>query len=316
MVPRHLVPALASVANIAIDKVLINGAVLHGQNKPSGEVGFVAAFVLGGITDVAKAWRRLLKPHNLTIKVNGVFCHQSPEATFTDSKGQVVSCELADLLIVVDDLTAGSPQRRRAALIQAKMAAPRGGQTLTKRGDLRQLDLLTNWPTFTLPANFTPGPRNIKNCQHAGSLSDCAWYGLISPQPNPLWHQQAPATSMPAGGDLLGTFLARMVEAGQLGYGREATGTADDWSRTVHDLMTTTYASYFNYATGFTGSRQRGHSALTFMGTAVPYPFWVPFSLRHGRPPPSGARPDGSREEGPGPGISIVRIGIGSTRAE
>ena len=141
MVPHHLVASLATTADTAIDNVLRVGA--PGQSKPTGEVGFVAAVVIGGVHDIANAWSPLLHPHGLSVKMGGVFCHQTPRATFANNSGKIVSCELADLLVVVEDNTGGRPGRRWAALIQAKMAAPGGGQTLTQPADLRQLDLMS-----------------------------------------------------------------------------------------------------------------------------------------------------------------------------
>ncbi|MBZ9740684.1 hypothetical protein [Mesorhizobium sp. CO1-1-4] len=310
MIPSRLIKSLATSANTAIDMVLRNGA--PGQTTPTGEVGFVAAVTLGGVYDIAAAWTPILNPHGYSVKISGVFCHQSPKATFTDIHSNVVSCELADLLVVVEDHTGGSLGRRWAALVQAKMAAIGGGQKLTQPGDLRQLDLLTRWPSFSLPSNYTAGKRDFSTCSYAGSTLDCGRYGLIAKQPNPGWHQQAPAAAMPAGGDRLGTFLANMVEVGQVGYGREATGLGDDWSQTVDELMTRTHARFFNYASGFPGRQKRGHSALAMPAAVAPGPF-SPFSYFYhgGMPPPSGGRPDGPTEEEPDEAISVLRIGIG-----
>lgn len=309
MIPAHLTPHLAVAADGAINSVLQTGARHHGQSPPTGEVGFVAAVALGGMRRIANAWRPILRPAGYSVKLSGVFCHQHPRATFTDLHGKSVSCELADLLVVVDDLTGLVPGRRWAALIQAKLATHGSNLTLTSSGDLRQLDLLSRWPAFTLPANFAPGPRDFGTCRHAGTILDCARYGLIAAQPSPVWFQQTPATSMPVAGDQLGTFLAHMMEAGQSGYGREATGTADDWSRTVNELMTVTYANLFSHAAGFSGSRQRGHSGLAFALSDWPIPYWPDIFFSAG-PPPSGGRPEGPEDDGPGDGISVLRIGI------
>ena len=313
MVPSTLVTSLAQAADTAIDHVLRTGA--PGQNTPTGEVGFVAAVVLGGVHDIASAWQPLLQPHGLSVKMSGVFCHQTPKATFTDNHGSVVSCELADLLVVVDDNTSGTAGRRWAVLIHAKMAAAGGGHTLTQPGDLRQLDLMARWPSFTLPRNYAPGGRDFATCTHHGTAIDCGRYGLVDGQPCPDWHQQAPATKMPPGGDRLGSFLAHMVETGQVGYGREATGLGDDWSRTVEELMTQTYSQFFSYAGGFVGRRQRGNTAIA-MAISDPaghfWPYYPHFVYFADKPPPTGGRPDGPvDDEGP-TGISLLRVAIGS----
>ena len=257
---------------------------------------------------VAAAWRPILRPQGYGVSLTGVFCHQTPRASFVDSAGVPRQCELADLLVVVDDFTSGEAGRRWAVLIQAKMALPGGGQSLTSRGDLVQLDLLSNWPAFSLPAGFAPGQRDIRTCRHAGVAMDCATYGLIDPQPRPVWRQQPPAQSMPTGGDELGTFLAHMIEDGQTGYGREATGLADDWSRTVDELTKVTAALAFSHAASLTGQRSRGATAVAFCIDTRDVPgangVW---GLE---PPPSGGRPERPRDDEPGEGISMLRIGV------
>lgn len=308
MIPSHLINSLATAANTAIDNVLRTGA--PGQTIPTGEVGFVAAVTVGGVYDIATAWNSILQPHNLSVKMNGVFCHQSPKVNFTDSHGSVVSCELADLLVVVEDYTSGSTVRRWASLMQAKMASSRGGQTLSQPGDLRQLDLFLHWHPFTLSGKYAAGKRDFSNCTHPGSHLNCGRYGLIAGQPNPDWHQQRPAIVMPAGGDKLGTYFANMVETGQTGYGREATGVGDDWSRTVDELMTRTYARFFTYSAGFSSRQARGHSAFaTIFDTNLDYYVLYP----DGVAPPSGRRPDEPDDEDPDDGISVLRIGVWET---
>ncbi len=306
MLPSSLTPSLESAADAAINNVLRTGAVAVNQKVPTGEVGFVAAFVLGAVPDIARAWRSILNPHGYSIRMTGVFCHQTPRASFTDTSGAPRTCELADLLVVADDLTSGSATTRWAVLVQAKMANANGGQTLSQQGDLTQLDLLSNWPAFSLPSGFAPGPRDFATCRHAGSAIECGRYGLIDGQPNPLWHQQAPAQSMPAGGDQLGTFIARMLE-GRSGYGREATGTADDWSRTVDELLKVTAGLAFTYAAGLKGSHPRGNSAVALV-SAPDSPTFGPAQWRSG-PPPTG---DGSERpvDGPSEGINLVHIGL------
>lgn len=309
MIPSSLIAELSAGADAALQPVLQQGAVQYGQAKPTGEVGFVAAAVLGGVPAIARAWRPILQAAGFQLRTSGVFCHQAPKATFANPSGHQISCELADLLLVVDDLTTGSVGRRWAALVQAKMAAPAGGKELTADRDLRQLDLFTRWPAFTLPSGYDPAPREFSTCRYSGAPFDSGRYGLISQQPNPDWYQQSPASSMPAGGHQLGSFLAHMLEVGQTGFGREATGNADHWSRTVEELMTVTYANLFNYVTGF-GPRNpqwRGQTALAW-STVLPGQLW---QLLHKVPPPSGGRPDHPEEDQPQfNGISILRIGI------
>ncbi len=312
MIPAHLTSILATAANREINSILRSGATNFGQKVPTGEIGFVAAIVLGAVPAIASAWRAILRPARYSVRMSGVFTHQTPKADFIDSAGISRNCELADLLIVVDDLTSGALSARWAVLIQAKMAAVGGGQTLSQQGDLNQLDLISRWPPFTLPASFAPGPRDFSTCTHAGAVVDCARYGLIDGQPNPVWNQQAPALVMPAGGDELGTFLAKMVENGQSGYGRQATGLADDWSRTVDELLKVTAGLAFNYAAGFKGPQPRGSSALAFV-IADPDEPGLAWGQWAREVPPAHRRPDGP-EDGPAEGLSFLHIGV--TRSE
>ena len=211
--------------------------------------------------------------------------------------------------MVVDDLTAGGSGRRLAALIQAKMAAFGGGVALTSQGDLNQFDLLSRWPPFSMPATFAPGHRDFSTCTHPGSTLDCGRYGLIDKQPNPDWRQQAPANPVPPAGDRLGTFLAQMLETGQVGYGREATGLSDDWSRTVDELIRVTGGTTFSYVNGLGQQRPfRGSSAIALVVDTSPHD-------RLGRgiwfdaEPPFGDGPEQPAERD-AEGISLVHIGI------
>lgn len=248
----------------------------------------------------------------MSVSLTGVFCHQTPQVSFVDSAGRSRRCELADLLVVVDDLTSGEQGRRWAVLVQAKMAARFGGITLRAPGDLVQLDLLSNWPRFNLPAGFAPGERDFRTCGHRGAALDCGTYGLIDSQV-PAWRQQPPAKVMPAGGDELGTFLAHMLEDGQIGYGREATGLDDDWSKTVEELTQTTAALAFTHAAGLTGRYPRGNTGVAFCiagdGLGDAKGSWGRRAL------PSGDRPEPD-DDRPGQGISTLRIAVHQSEAD
>jgi hypothetical protein len=307
VVPSALITALAAAADTEVDRALRHGAGAFKQKQPTGEVGFVAAFVLGAVPEIAQVWRPILRPAGLSVKMTGVFVHQSPYVDFDDYAGVPRTCELADLLVVADDLTASGSGRRMATLVQAKIADPGGGVALSDQGDLNQLDLLSRWPPFKLPKRFPPGDRDFSTCTHPGSKQDCGRYGLIDKQPNPDWFQQAPANPLPAGGARLGTFIAHMLEDGQVGYGREATGLSDDWSRTVDELMRTTGGTAFSYVAGFQKQRPlRGHFAMAFViDTALQRGHGIWFDAQ----PPSGGRPeqlDGRDAEG----INLVHIAV------
>lgn len=317
MVPSHLTATLAAAADTEIDQALRHGA--PGQNSPTGEVGYVAAVVLKAVPDIAQAWRPILRPHGFSVRMTGVFCHQSPQASFIDASGIPQRCELADLLVVAEDLTAGSAGKRWATLIQAKIANAGGGATLSASRDLTQLDLMTRWPLLTLPTAYSKGARDFSTCSYTGVTIECGRYGLIETGASLDWRQQAPAKSMPAGGDTLGSFLANLIETGQRGYGREATGTGDDWSRTVDELIRVTGAQAFSYAAGFAGRRQRGHSGVAYVTAPGSFPWPHPYNwFGHGGDVslPNGGRPDGPEDfddRPEGEGISLLRIGVTRT---
>lgn len=117
-----LVASLTSSADAVVDQVL-----LHGSSgmlaAPRFEVGFVAAVTLGGVPGIASEWSRLLRPFGLKLEMHGVFCHAAPVVEFQTARSSKIGCELADLLVVIDYLGLNGQIRRRASLIQAKMAS-------------------------------------------------------------------------------------------------------------------------------------------------------------------------------------------------
>lgn len=310
MVPlgSPIVQQLETSADSAVNLALQMGA--PGQGTPTGEVGFVAAVVLGAVTGVAASWRTILQPLGLSVRIVGVFCHQSPQVEFTNTKGNRVSCELADLLVVVDDLSAGVPSNRRAALIQAKMASGGGGKRLRTKGELIQLELYRNWPQFVLPNKFATRPRDFLARPSTVGRMDCGKYGLIERQPSLRWMQQKPARKMPAGGDQLGTYIARMLQSGTHNYGRVAHIKGEDWSETVGELLSVTLGMSFSHAAGFRRRQPRQNVQIAYAISEGMYTT-MPLYLRGGVIP-TGGRPEGPGEEGTGEelGISVIHIGV------
>ena len=304
MVPRTLIGQLAIAADTAINTALARGAVVIGQPPPTAEVGYVAAVVIRGIADLAAAWRPILQPIGLSVRLHGVFCHQAPQVSFTDQAGQQRKCELADLLVVVEDHVTGS-NRRWATLVQAKVAAAGGGKHLSQPGDLVQHELLSTWPLFTMPAGYAPHGRDVASCAHPGLPTDCGRYGLIDPGHFPAWYQQAPSLNLVSSGTELGAFIAHMVETGQTRYGREATGAGDDWSFTVEELLARTASLMFTHQASFPGSQPRGATAIAF---AASDPFLHAFMVVNGDV--GGGPPAATPDDEPDPGISVLRVQI------
>lgn len=302
MITPEIMRWLERTANCAVSRALRLG-VSSGAREPE----FVAAVVIHAIPEIAIHWEPIFDHAGLSATYSAVFCHQSPIATYRDSKCNKLSCELADLLAVVDDTTGGALVRRRAVLVQAKkMPKSQGEKTLTGSSDLTQLGLYSTWPAFELGSGFRSGLRDFSTCRHPGKDVDCGRYGLIGGL-TPVWHQQEPAQTMPGGGDELGTFLARMVE-NRSGYGREATGIADDWSRTVEELRRITFAKIFRFpSTGAIYSR--GVSGSIFQAPAGA------FGLRIGSQDNEGGGSPGDdnnlfEEQTPNDGISLLHIEV------
>jgi hypothetical protein len=176
VVPSALISSLERAANNAIRPVLSSGAPGI-VAVPTAEVGFIAAVVLGGVPAVAAAWGAILNSVGLRLSLVGVFCHQSPMVRFR-SGGTNHQCELADLPIVVDDITGASIVDRRAVLVQAKMTTAPGLVTIAGTSTV-QLDLYSNWHAFTLPTGFSPKPRDFHVCPLPGSSFENGRYGAI-----------------------------------------------------------------------------------------------------------------------------------------
>ena len=306
MITPNLTPRLERIANRAILRAMSRGVPTLGLAAPTNEPEFVAAVLFGAVPNIARSWRPLLIQAGLEATYSGVFCHQSPMATFKDLSGTRRQCELADLLLVFEETTLGVAGRRWAVLIQSKMAARQGAKKLTSPGDLRQLDLYSRWPAFELPHGFPAGARDFSSCPHAGSSMDCGRYGLIDGR-IPIWHQRPPAAILPSSGDELGTFLARMAE-NRPGYGREASGITDDWSRTVEDLMRITFNRTFRVL-GTKSRHPRGVSLAMRAVSGDVTGFIVPDCGYGDSGPPGGTIK--VYDEGDGAsGINLLHVGI------
>jgi len=301
MVPAILVPILAKEADQAIDYALQNGTTGF-PGPPKIEPAFVAAFVLGAVADIAARWRPHLNRLGVRIRITGVYVHGAPMVDFTDSSGNPEQCELADLLLVLDDEKNGTLVDRQAVLVQAKMA-PGGTTKLTSSDDLAQCDLLSRWPPFTFSArDYRPHARDFSTCKHSGATIDCGRYGLIDDRPaTPQWHQHVPSTSFVVSTYTLGSFMAEMAGPRHPASGCPALGTADDWSDTVEELLQVTRNKTLSLRRALPGRHDRQHDALAMMEVSDKQP--PVFMYGSGRQPPW--EEEREPEEG---GISTVHV--------
>lgn len=297
LVPSHLIQPMSNDADTALQTVFSSLAAAR------NEVDFIEAVVLSGVPGIAAAWRPILAGSGIALSIIGVFCHKTPLASFKTSS----RCELADLLIVVDDVTGGAVQDRRAVLVQAKLATSAGQVSIGTGGPSVQLDLYEHWHLFTLSSGYDPRSRDFGACTLPGATLDDGRYGIIDQfGASPLWTQVEPTTSpMKAAGEpALGTFMAHMTEIGSRSYGREAlAGGTDDWSFTVDELLTVTAGQSFVHRTR---RHDRQVSAIALAIPAHPEPASQDRSMTFTQPPMLGGPrdfPDRAED-----GISTIRV--------
>ncbi|TBB21342.1 hypothetical protein ELH51_05900 [Rhizobium ruizarguesonis] len=292
-------------ARAAIDHGLVLGNPM-GVRAPRTEPGLVAAVTTYAIPRIARDWRRILKPLRTQFEVSAVFTHQAPKVRFASGIKARATCELADLLIVVDDARTG---RRQAALIQAKMAGQRGTVQISRQQDKLQLELFQKWPRF----DFEEPIYNLAGVDFhsGGSAAECGRYGvidrhLISP---PIWSQMPPSTvpGKTLGAPMLADFIVGLVSNR---VGREATPSlASDWSKTVEALMTVTYGRFSHQRQSLGPlAFPRGNTTQAFLlqGSVIQTSISTDGLL----PVDAEPEPVFIDEEPPNGALSVIRIGL------
>ncbi|MFP3545742.1 hypothetical protein SB748_19920 [Rhizobium sp. SIMBA_035] len=304
-IPSAVRHHMIAKARAAIDHGLVLGNPM-GVRAPRTEPGLVAAVTTYAIPRIARDWRRILKPLRTHIEISSVFTHQAPKVRFASGIKARATCELADLLIVVDDARTG---RRQAALIQAKMAAQRGTVQISRQQDKLQLELFQKWPRF----DFEEPIYNLAGVDFhsGGSAAECGRYGvidrhLITP---PIWSQMRP--SKVPGKTLASPILADFIVGLVLNsVGREATPSlGSDWSKTVETLMRVTYGRFFHQRQSLGPvAFPRGNTTLAFLlqGSVIQTSVSTDGLL------PIDAEPEPVfiDEEPPNRALSVIRIGL------
>ena len=306
-----LLTSMALSADKALEQVLLRGAPRM-QNPPSAEVGFVAAVVMGGIQGIANAWVPCLKSYGYSLRLHGVFCHGAPLVKFRSaSSGHRDRCELADLLVVADQVDqSGQPIRRMASLIQAKMAARARRVTFNMVSGKRQLYLYQKWPVFSFEDSAygckSYSLMSICN-RNAGSFGVIDQHFKNSPKSPPMWtqHDPEPTPDCLANTPTLGEFLAQMILGNGVTCGRIAfpKGT-DDWSQVVDLLLRVTYQKTFKHKGTF-GPYEPPRGVMAFLNRAQ-WPQQRSIS-RDWQPPFDGFE---IIEDGEPGGISILKIEV------
>jgi hypothetical protein len=240
---------MSLAANAVIEDVLLHGS--QGMRTvPRTEVGLVAAVVLGGVNRIAAAWAPVLSRSNMSLNLIGVFCHAAPLVRFQPTVGNMQTCELADLLLVVDFTHSGGITRI-ATLVQAKMAAKARRVSLTGPSSTRQLGLYQAWPQFSFVDSVYGADRYLLATK-AGAQSGT--FGVIDRHfrktraAPPIWtqHPAVPTPSDVTNEPMLGTSIAEMVGGGTRGR-RAWPGGRDDWSKVIDLLLRVTYGKAFRH---------------------------------------------------------------------
>lgn len=228
--------ALAASAN-----ALIESALHHGHSglrcPPAGEVKAAHAVTLAGASQCGVAWSPLLDHLRYSVSSTAVFTHAAPIVGFFDTmSNSQINRELADLLVVVDQVQGANVVDRRAQLIQAKLAEDDGSIKLDDSGT-GQRNLYLKWPKFRMPAAYEARDWDLNDSSCQGLPYDGCRFGGISLGSSPRYWSQIPtAISMNTSqGVALGTMLARMLEGLD---GREAKFQGQDpWSLLVDQLL-------------------------------------------------------------------------------
>jgi hypothetical protein len=216
----------------------------HLRRKPTlkpPEEDFVASLILLGLPRLDALWRPLFRRWGMHLSLTGVFCHQTPKASFQRA-GKNEAPELADLLIVRRH-ESKTNSKQVAVLIQAKMS---GSGELNLPPHDPQLDLYMTWPEFMLSRKSPTTQFAIGRNSHQALYS-----GIRSKSPHPgdneAWAGFCPWAMMPPQKqgwveEPLSRYLVKLLnfEAGREFYGKGTTGC--HWSELIYYLLETTFS--------------------------------------------------------------------------
>ena len=234
---------------------------------------------------------------------------------FTDASGRLRRCELADLLIVVDVITAGQLVRR-ATLIQAKMARAAGRVMLSGKSSYIQLDLYQNWYLF----DFEDPAYRLSRLDFnvGGAAKNSGTFGVIDRHLKdpvsdpPVWTQHAatPTPALISNQPRLGEFIAEMMDGARTGFGRPSTPSLQtDWSKAVERLLAVTYARAFQHKPTLGPVRAtRGVRAVACMSFQTMPNLMIELWGRSRGRPPEGV--EIHEDDGQPTGISLVHLAV------
>ena len=287
MIPDTLFDALVCGARIAVDHAWFS-AFAKSSGTPD-EIDHIYAMTTEGIRELGTQWSPILRSNDFSLRLTGVFCHQTPKAHYVHPFDGPKSPELGDFLIVHEhkntDPGGTIEITRRAVLVQAKMVdkgVPGGGKV-----DQYQEYLYEHWPAFELKgrgpgtARFLSGQRDfrpgidpgryglIERTLHAGHKIIAPPFCCVFP-----WTYSEPRKPVrSAGGEDAGAFIANMLyDTGSL-RGRVAlipptplalaSGTKNNhFDVTVEELLTLTAMKTLHFRRKSYMTGPRGYPVL------------------------------------------------------
>lgn len=174
------IQALTALAEAATSQCVGDTSNVAG----TGEIAEVARLVLGLPDRLVKSWGPQL--HLGKIEVDGVFCHATPQAFWTDpyNAPHLQHPELCDLLIVLDDYPPHGARQRRAFLLQAKRGQS-GMFAVGTGGPSVQRYMYANWPKFDLVGRPLDDLLNVQLAPPSPGQCPGSRYALVDDTSSP-----------------------------------------------------------------------------------------------------------------------------------
>jgi len=218
------------------------------------EPDFIAGLVVDSTPLIHSALNSVLSPHQVSVSMSAVFCHQTPQVTFGSCP--VASCELGDILFAYVHTPRVGPILRNAILFQAKASSSQPYQIHTGESD--QLRLYLNWPDFTYTrATFLTGQKRFvtPKSPHSGAqylliddrsphepmsglLGFSGTYPVGCCMPDKFLHDHDHLAS-----ELFNLFIFR---TGRPFEDKNTAAKAQDWSQVIWDLLESGIKKSFN----------------------------------------------------------------------
>ncbi len=278
------------------------------KRPPAVEIDFIASLVENGAPLLEIEWQKILAPDRVSVRVAGIFCHQSPMVDINGKPPRAVPtqrCELADLMILHSHSMPDGKVFWRGVLIQAKADS---GRNVTP--DEPQLWLYQDWPNFVITApGFNRRQRDFDRDERSGRyalVSKSGWHVLRAG--NPLVAKSTASVE-------LSEFLVKMLydmdpaqPSRTSTHGKQVyQNSLRDWSPTIWDLVEVTAKNALRHRGRKHGLYDRDLSRL---GGGV-LQMTLDAAVQHSHLPP---RYEGAvGVDGDGDGVSILVVETRST---